>query len=202
MHHQTKNGTIQSGSLVLPDFFGKGRDGMATALQAVLLSSTGLAFTYEGATLLVDVLNGKYGSFYQIPSQTADAVVGGEPPYDRVVGLLYSHLHPDHYDQQRNTAFLRHHPGVQTFFPTPDTPDQGELHMGPFSVRYGYLEHTPCDYAWAKHYVFWIAAGNLSVYLTTDARLVPEEHLAFWMADRRIMGFSTPCTSPIRRRAA
>lgn len=152
---------------------------MATTLQAVLLSSTGLAFTYEGATLLVDVLNGKYGSFYQIPAQTADAVVAGEPPYDRVVGLLYSHLHPDHYDQQQNTAFLRHHPDVKTFFPTPDTPDQGILHLGPFAVRYGYLEHTPCDYAWAKHYVFWITAGDLSVYLATDARLVPEEHLAF-----------------------
>ena len=152
---------------------------MAAELQARLLCSTGLAFTYDGATLLVDVLNGKYGSFYQIPPETARAVATGQRPYDHVVGLLYSHLHPDHYDQNLNTEFLRYHPGVTTFFPTPETPDTGVLHMGPFTVRYGYLEHTPCDYTWAKHYVFLISAGDVTVYLTTDARLVPEEHLAF-----------------------
>ena len=152
---------------------------MAATLQAQLLCSTGLAFFYGGSTLLVDVLNGKYGSFYQIPAATADAVVLGQPPYDHVVGLLYSHLHPDHYDQQRNTEFLRNHPGVPTFFPTAETADAGVLHLGPFTVRYGYLEHTPCDYTWAKHYVFLITAGAVTVYLTTDARLVPEEHLAF-----------------------
>lgn len=152
---------------------------MATTLQAVLLSSTGIAFTYGDSTLLVDVLNGKYGSFYQIPAATAESVVAGLPPYDHVDGLIYSHLHPDHYDQQRNTEFLRHHPSVRTFFPTPETPDRGILQAGAFQVRYGYLEHTPCDYTWAKHYVFWITVGDTHVYLTTDARLSVEEHLAF-----------------------
>lgn len=152
---------------------------MATTLEAVLLSSTGLALTYEGATLLVDVLNGKFGSFYEIPAQTAEHVVTGEPPFDHVVGLLYSHLHPDHYDPQKNTEFLQRHPSVPTFFPTAETPDCGVLNWGPFTVHYGYLEHMPCNYTWAKHYVFWITAGEITVYLTTDGRLVPQEHLAF-----------------------
>lgn len=152
---------------------------MSTTLQAVLLSSTGLAFTYGNSTLMVDVLNGHFGSFYQIPAATADAVVTGKLPFDHVDGLLYSHLHPDHYDQQRNTEFLRHHPSVVTFFPTRETPDNGILQAGAFTVQYRYLEHTPCDYTWAKHYVFWITAGDISVYLTTDARIATEEHLAF-----------------------
>ncbi len=147
-------------------------------LTARLLCSTGLAFFCRGETALVDVLNGSWGSFYRLPRETARAVIDGEPPYGRVSALLYTHLHPDHYDQQDNQAFLDRHPGVTTFFPTAATADQGRLTAGPFQVEYRYLEHAPWDGPWTKHYVLLLSAGGTTVYLAADGRLAPEEHLA------------------------
>ncbi|MCI8525791.1 MAG: hypothetical protein HFF17_07695 [Oscillospiraceae bacterium] len=152
---------------------------MAETLQAVLLSSTGLFFSCGTSSILVDVLNGAFRCFRAVDAGTARAVILGEPPYDQVDGIFYSHLHPDHYDQASNAAFLRRHPGISAFFPQADTPDHGVVHTGAFTVEYQYLEHVPCDYAWAKHYVFLISAGGTSVYLTTDAGLAVEGHRAF-----------------------
>lgn len=152
---------------------------MEQILTAQLLCSTGLAFFWNGAALLVDVLNGSYGSFRKISEEDARRVIYGFPPFERTVGIVYSHLHPDHYDQASNQAFLSRHRRITTFFPTSETPDHGILRAGEFTVEYQYLEHTPCDYQWAKHYVFLISAGGVSVYLTTDAALHPEQHEAF-----------------------
>lgn len=152
---------------------------MKETLRAVLLSSTGLFLTCGASSILVDVLNGAFRSFRAVDESTSKAVIEGAPPYDRVEGLFYSHLHPDHYDQAANTAFLRRHPGVTAFFPEAETPDHGVLRAGAFTVEYQYIEHVPCDYAWAKHYVFLISAGGTTLYLTTDAGLEPEAHRAF-----------------------
>lgn len=181
---------------------------METLLTARLLCSTGLAFRCGTSTLLVDVLNGSYGSFYRLPRETAAAIISGAPPYDCVDGLVYSHLHPDHYDQADNAAFLRTHPGVPAFFPTIDTPPHGVLRMGDFTVEYQYLEHAPCDYTWAKHYVLLLSAGETTVYLTTDAALDPAAHLAFLAGRQADYGFwnamylSRPETRRLLRRCA
>jgi len=148
-------------------------------IHAELLCSTGLLFQYGDSSILVDALNSPIRSFYAIPDGTAAEIIGGTGRFARVDGLFYSHLHPDHYDQAKNEAFLRSHPETVAFFPTAATPEHGVLRAGAFTVEYGYLEHTPCDYTWAKHYVLLVSAGDASVYLTTDAALDPAAHLAF-----------------------
>ncbi len=181
---------------------------MGSCLHAELIASTGLFFTLDGAGLLVDALNTPFRSFQGTPRETAERIVAGAPPYDRVCGLVYSHLHPDHYSQADNAAFLRAHPDVPAFFPTRETPDHGVLTMGPFRVEYRYLEHTPCDYAWAKHYVLLVSAGGTAVYLTTDAALDTAAHLDFLAGRRADYGFwnamylSHPETRALMRRAA
>lgn len=152
---------------------------MDHAIDAKLLCNTGLLFRYQDSAILVDALNGAIGSFYEIPDETARQIIAGEGEYAKIDGLFYSHLHPDHYNQEKNEAFLRRHPDVTAFFPTPETQDHGILHAGAFTVEYQYLEHVPCDYVWAKHYVLLVSAGGVRVYLTSDAALDIPAHRAF-----------------------
>ena len=149
-------------------------------MEATLLCSTGLLLCYGNSAILFDGLNGRHGSFKQIDRTLAQGIIQGTlPPNAHIDGLFYSHLHPDHYDQSDNAAFLRNHPHVATFFPTPEMPDHGILQVGAFTVEYQYHEHMPCDYVWAKHYTFFVQAGETSFYLTADAELSPEKHRTF-----------------------
>ena len=152
---------------------------MESLLEAELICSAGLRFTLGDSSILVDALNQAIQSFRVISQETAKAILSGEPPYTNVQGLLYTHLHPDHYAPALNAQFLQLHPGVKTFFPNPDSPDHGILNVGPFTVEYQYLEHTPCNYTWRKHYVLLISAGGVRIYVTSDASLDPAQHLAF-----------------------
>lgn len=149
-------------------------------MEVTLLCSTGLLVCHGNSAILFDGLNGRHGSFKQIDRMLAQRIIQGTlPPDAHIDGLFYSHLHPDHYDQPDNAAFLQKHPYVVTFFPAPEMPDHGILQAGVFTVEYQYHEHMLCDYVWAKHYTFFVQVGGMSFYLTADAELSPEKHRAF-----------------------
>ena len=154
-------------------------------LQARLLCSAGLYFYCGDSAILVDALNQPFRSFKGIPDETAEQLIRGTAPFSQIDGLFYTHLHPDHYDQFRNHAFLQRHPNVQAFFPMRETPEHGVVRAGGFTVEYQFLEHTPCDYAWAKHYVLLLSAGGSTVYITADAVTDTTAHLKF-LAGRQI----------------
>lgn len=162
---------------------------MTRGLHAVLLSNTGLLLRCGASAVLVDVLNQPFRTFKGIPDETAGRIVRGEPPFERVDGLFYTHLHPDHYDKARNTAFLERHPGAVTFLPAPETPDRGTVRAGVFTLEYHYLEHIPCDYPWVKHYVFLLSAGGVTLYMSSDASLDPNVHRAILAGRRPDYGF-------------
>jgi len=162
---------------------------MTGNLHATLLSNTGLLLRCGASAVLVDALNQPFRTFKGIPEETAGQMIRGEPPFDRIDGLFYTHLHPDHYDQARNTAFLERHPGVASFLPTPGTPDHGTIKAGAFTLEYHYLEHIPCDYPWVKHYVFLLSAGGVTLYLSGDASLDPNAHRAILAGRRPDYGF-------------
>ena len=153
--------------------------GGVVVLQARLLCSAGLYFRCGDSAILVDALNQPFRSFKAVPDDTAERLIRGQAPYERIDGLFYTHLHPDHYDQDRNRAFLERCPGVRTFFPVRETPEHGLIRAGKFTVEYQYFEHTPCDYAWAKHYVLLLSAGGSTVYIAADAELNPAAHWEF-----------------------
>lgn len=145
-------------------------------MKATLLCSTGLHLRCGGRSLLVDGLNGTIRSFYEIPADTARQIITAQPPYDAVEALVYTHLHPDHYDQEKNAAFLISHPQTATFFPTEATPDRGVLQTETFTIRYFYVPHMPCDYPMAKHYALLVEASDFCIYLTADADVDAEIH--------------------------
>ena len=145
-------------------------------MHAALLSSCGLALSLNHSTILVDLLNSSVGGFREIADSDFRSILACAPPYDHISGLFYTHLHPDHFDPDKNRIFLSKYPSTFTFIPSTNTPESGVLEAGPFKIAYHLLEHIPCPSAGGKHYVFWIEGGGTAVYITGDAKLDAAEH--------------------------
>jgi len=158
-------------------------------MTCTLLCSAGVCLEYGGKTLLIDVLNGAWPPYREITETDTARVLSGEGIFSDVCGLLYTHLHPDHYSESRTKAFLKLHPGVKTFLPQEDGPEKLVFEAGPFHVECISFAHTPIPYDLVKHYVMLISAGEKSVYLTADAAPDCERHRRILDGRRANAGF-------------
>ena len=99
-------------------------------MKITLVSSCGLVLEQDGQTLLIDALNKQYRCYYGLPPETFVRMLSGEPPYDAVCGILFTHAHPDHYSASR-TEQLRAACGAAVVLPQPDTPERLNVQLGP-----------------------------------------------------------------------
>ena len=60
-------------------------------MKITLVSSCGLVLEQDGQTLLIDALNKQYRCYYGLPPETFVRMLSGEPPYDAVCGILFTH---------------------------------------------------------------------------------------------------------------
>ena len=102
-------------------------------MKITLVSSCGLVLEQDGQTLLIDALNKQYRCYYGLPPETFVRMLSGEPPYDAVCGILFTHAHPDHYSASR-TEQLRAACGAAVVLPQPDTPERLNVQLGPFAA--------------------------------------------------------------------
>ena len=69
-------------------------------MNITLICNCGLAFESGGQTLLLDALTQELAPFYRAPEKTRREIIAGEGAYASVCGLLFTHLHPDHFDRE------------------------------------------------------------------------------------------------------
>lgn len=147
-------------------------------MRITLLSNCGLALEQGGSTLLVDALNKQFRCYYGLPPETFARMLAGEYPYDALCGILFTHRHPDHYNEGRALQ-LRTASGAPVFAPAADTPDRLGWQMGPFAVEFCRFAHMPVP-GWEEtaHGVYFISAAGKSVYVTADAQIDTARHRA------------------------
>ena len=176
-------------------------------MEITLLCNAGLALSYEGATLLVDVPNGVCAPFHTLDDDLWQKILAHESPYENICGLYVTHDHPDHFDREKVSAYCARWPQTPVFLPGKDT-QQGTVVMGPFVISYGRLPHAPLDGETPPHVVTWIAAGDQSVYLAADAATDVQAHRDFLKGRRANAAFwnsmylSQPQTRQLLREAA
>lgn len=158
-------------------------------MEISLLCSAGLAFTYEGQTLLVDVPNGLCEPFQRMEDSLWQKILHRETPFDHISGIYFTHDHPDHCDHERLDAFRRLYPEIPVFFP--DGSEGGTIVMGPFVISYSNFPHAPLNEPVPPHVVTWIRAGEESVYITADAVPDVERHYAFLKGRKASFAFWT-----------
>ena len=80
---------------------------MEKMLRVTLISNAGLLLEYDGITLLLDGIYGREGHpFSNLAPETWRKLTAGEPPFEKVDYLLFSHAHPDHFSPEMTMEFL------------------------------------------------------------------------------------------------
>lgn len=86
-------------------------------VRATLISNAGLLLEYRGVKLLVDAIYHTTDPFSTSPPAVWSAMLAGEPPFDGVDTLLFTHGHPDHFSPERLMQYLRYRTVRQVVFP-------------------------------------------------------------------------------------
>lgn len=152
-------------------------------MRISLLCNAGIALSFEGKTLLVDVLNEEIEPFCRLNDGIWKNILCHEQPFGDICGLYFTHEHMDHYSKDRTAAYLERWPKTPVFLPSSDI-QAGIITIGPFTIEYRQLDHAPMDVPTPPHVVSLISAGEQSVYIAADAKLDAEAHRAF-LKDRQ-----------------
>ena len=86
-------------------------------VRATLISNAGLLLEYRGVKLLVDAIYHTTDPFSTPPPAAWSAMLAGEPPFDGVDTLLFTHDHPDHFSPERLMQYLRYRTVRQVVLP-------------------------------------------------------------------------------------
>lgn len=147
-------------------------------MRIMLLCNAGLAIESENEILLVDALNVTEQPFVGISDESWEHILNRKSPFDRVCGLYFTHLHPDHCDVRKVKQYQSKWPDIPCWIPD-ETTQHGALHFGSFVVEYGRVSHAPMDEPLPDHVVTWITAGEKRIYIAADAALNTEPHREF-----------------------
>ena len=79
--------------------------------------NAGLHFRTDKARLLVDAIHGGPEGFTPMPPELLAALAEGTGIYKNPDGLLFTHLHSDHYDAALTGSFLARNPGCALWGP-------------------------------------------------------------------------------------
>ena len=99
--------------------------------------------------------------------------------FSNLCGLFFTHRHLDHCDPQRVEALLRARGPLSLFIPEADMPESVVVTAGPFTVECHRFPHISVPkIPDTAHFVLLVTAGASSVYITADAALDVQRHIA------------------------
>ena len=154
-------------------------------MQVQLLCNCGLLVSCGADTVLIDAPNAAHRTFQVMDAAMKKGLEAGDPPFDRLRGLVFTHTHPDHCDLEAAHRYLRLHPACTGFIPSYDDPACVRLACGGVRLELHYLPHMPVPEGMKKHYVLLLECGGRTLYITGDAAPEPQLHAAV-LANRHI----------------
>lgn len=138
-------------------------------MTLIFLGNAGVYLAGGGDGILVDAPNGRYTVFDPVTDDLMEPIAAGQPPYDCLRGLCFTHQHSDHYNRKRVRELLERRPDLTVFVPNGATPETGQIAMGNAEIRYFSAPHSGAELRGAYHRVLLASAGGKTVYLSGDA---------------------------------
>ena len=142
-------------------------------MNITLMCNAGLMLEHNGQTLLIDIPNGYCPPFNTISVSAWKEIVTSK----RIVGLYFTHAHPDHYNSEMVEQFCAEYPEIPVFLPKQGV-ESGNTTMGDFELEYCMVPHAPIVDP-PVHVVTLIKTKDMTVYLPADAELDPVSHRLF-----------------------
>lgn len=139
-------------------------------MKITLICNCGLVFSSGGELLLIDALTQELAPFYRAPESVRQEIVTGTGAYEKTCGLLFTHLHPDHYDKEAAQAFAQYHLRAALYVPNRRELPPERLTVGSFTVELHRVRHTQvAGYGKSTVDTMIISAEGKSVYVASDS---------------------------------
>ena len=139
-------------------------------MKITLLCNCGLAIESGGRMLVIDALTEELPPFYRAPEPVRQDIINGRGDYNAVCGLLFTHLHPDHFDREAAQVFAVRHEDAIVYIPNRRTQVPEHLDAGPFSVELHRVRHTPVPgYGRSTVDTMIVSCEGKRVYIASDA---------------------------------
>ena len=139
-------------------------------MKITLICNCGLVFSSGGELLLIDALTQELAPFYRAPESVRQEIVTGTGAYEKTCGLLFTHLHPDHYDKEAAQAFAQYHLLAALYVPNRRELPPERLTVGSFTVELHRVRHTQvAGYGKSTVDVMIVSAEGKRVYVSSDA---------------------------------
>ena len=172
---------------------------MDRALRVTLVANAGLLLEFDGVRILMDAIYGRKGHpFSNLRPEMWEELLAGEPPFDHIDYLFFTHRHPDHFTPRMVLEYLkvRHVRGV--FMPQCEEAERCGLtgflkehhipcvELSPLTNRASFrIEprivvrpiqtwHLDEQFRGVPHFCFLINFGGRQVLFTADADYVHE----------------------------
>ena len=139
-------------------------------MKITLICNCGLVFSSGETCLLIDALTQELAPFYRAPESVRQEIVTGTGEYRKTCGLLFTHLHPDHYDKEAAQAFAQYHLRAALYVPNRRELPPERLTVGSFTVELHRVRHTQvAGYGKSTVDVMIVSAEGKRVYVSSDA---------------------------------
>ncbi len=173
---------------------------MDKTLRVTLVANAGLLLEYNGTKMLLDGIYGREGHpFSNLSPQVWQRMKEGQPPFDKVDVLLFTHAHPDHCSPEMTLEYLQQRPVKGVFLP--DTRTVAESGLADFlkgqgtpcallseqtdrtgfrvtkdiTVRAFRTRHLDKKFEKVRHFCYLITFGEKTVLFTADIDYVSED---------------------------
>ena len=139
-------------------------------MKITLICNCGLVFSSGETCLLIDALTQELAPFYRAPESVRQEIVTGTGAYEKTCGLLFTHLHPDHFDREAAQAFAQYHLRAALYVPNRRELPPERLSIGSFTVELHRVRHTQvAGYGKSTVDAMIISAEGKSVYVASDS---------------------------------
>lgn len=154
-------------------------------MKITLLCNCGLALESGGRTLLVDALTKPLAPFYHTPPAVRADILNGAGAFKNICGMVFTHLHPDHFDREAAEEFSARHPNIPLYIPRRAIATE-TLQAGDFSITCRRARHTKVEgYGKSTVETLRIEAEGKRIYIASDC--APESSIHEAILEGKVM---------------
>lgn len=172
---------------------------MYDPITLTLVANAGVLLSWRDTTLLLDGIFDGEGHPFSCPTRaTLEAMRRGEPPFEKLDYLLFTHAHPDHFSPELTMDFLRERAVRGIFLPQTRSvresgladflrerripsvflslqTDRAAYRIEPeLTVRAFTTRHLDEKYRHVRHFCYLLSFGEKNLLFTADVDYVHE----------------------------
>lgn len=148
-------------------------------LKLTAVCNAGIYVESGDTGILIDGIASDYLAFHGLPADLFGQALRREGLFQNLKAVCFTHTHPDHCDPVRLQQLREAQPDLTILLPDEQTPTEGRIRCGAFSVLYRETPHMPHTYTQVRHFVLELEAAGESVYIAADAVIDAGLHKTF-----------------------